>query len=653
MSTSQRSPAPRRQDGGTSPPPLDPPAVGTPEASTGGPGGGFSTRTKLIASGAVLAMLVVGGVGYSLLAGGGGVEYQNLSYAGESPFTPPVGTDQPGFTAPPGAGGPQPGDAGGLYAVDPARPACDGNALVSALSGDPTKGAAWAGVFGLTADQIPSFVGSLTPAWLRTDTAVVDHGYENGRFTSVPATLAAGTAVLVNSYGEPTVKCFSGNPLTQRTTSTDPAAAEATGTSLDPTVTAITPAVAPIVTNTFFNPATGVPIPAPGKPDPKPDPGPNLIDPVGTLPIPTPTPAAQASFTHDGFVRLPDGRIMFQDGFIRPFPAFPGGKPNPDGSQTFPDGTVRNINGTIRKPIDLGGGRTLLPNGQVSPPFPAGISVTWLYNGQVMMVNGPDAILTTVDAMGKIVKQDFSSLQPGEVRNPDGSITTANGETVDPFNTPPPGGATRVPVPLEKGGVLLPNGTNVPGPDEQALPRALQANNNPEVDKNPEARLAQPPGPTLMLPNGQTVRVVGADGQPLTGATVRPDGVVVGPDGQPIPGATMVAPEGTAVGPDGQALTPEGQPVPGVAPGPGATTACPATTPDCTPLVDPGAQTPPAGEGDGTQPPAGAETGGGETGGGETGGGETGSGETGAGETGGGDTGGGTGGETGGDTGGN
>jgi hypothetical protein len=34
-------------------------------------------------------------------------------------------------------------------------------------------------------------------------------------FTAYPAVLQAGTAVFVNSYGEPTVKCFSGNPLSK------------------------------------------------------------------------------------------------------------------------------------------------------------------------------------------------------------------------------------------------------------------------------------------------------------------------------------------------------------------------------------------------------------------------------------------------------
>ena len=65
-------------------------------------------------------------------------------------------------------------------------------------------------------------MSSLQPVLLRSDTAVTSHGYADATFTAYPAVLQAGTAVFVNSYGEPTVKCFSGNPLTRA--HADPAA---------------------------------------------------------------------------------------------------------------------------------------------------------------------------------------------------------------------------------------------------------------------------------------------------------------------------------------------------------------------------------------------------------------------------------------------
>ena len=40
------------------------------------------------------------------------------------------------------------------------------------------------------------------------------YGYANGHFVAYPAVLQAGTAVFINSYGEPKTKCFSGNLLT-------------------------------------------------------------------------------------------------------------------------------------------------------------------------------------------------------------------------------------------------------------------------------------------------------------------------------------------------------------------------------------------------------------------------------------------------------
>src|SRR5258706_80541 len=61
-------------------------------------------------------------------------------------------------------------------------------------------------------------VAGLTPVILRTDTAVVNHGFVNGQATTVPAVLQAGTAVLVDKNGVPVTKCFCGNPLTQPTT---------------------------------------------------------------------------------------------------------------------------------------------------------------------------------------------------------------------------------------------------------------------------------------------------------------------------------------------------------------------------------------------------------------------------------------------------
>ena len=48
---------------------------------------------------------------------------------------------------------------------------------------------------------------------LRADTWVTNHDYRDGRAIPIQAVLQAGTAVLVDAYGTPRVKCYCGNPL--------------------------------------------------------------------------------------------------------------------------------------------------------------------------------------------------------------------------------------------------------------------------------------------------------------------------------------------------------------------------------------------------------------------------------------------------------
>ena len=97
-----------------------------------------------------------------------------------------------------------------------AIPACDGQQLVAALQADDKRAAAWAQAENIRATDIPAFVAGLTPVLLRADTAVTAFGYDDPAFFSYPAVLQAGTAVLINGRGEPTVKCYNGNPLASR-----------------------------------------------------------------------------------------------------------------------------------------------------------------------------------------------------------------------------------------------------------------------------------------------------------------------------------------------------------------------------------------------------------------------------------------------------
>lgn len=136
-----------------------------------------------------------------------------VSSTGANPFTAPMGVDQQNVTPPPNSGGSFPGDTVGLFGGTENEATCDKAQLVTFLQQDRAKAAAWAGVVGIAIDEIPSFIAALTPAVLRSDTRVINHGFVDGKATEIPAVFQAGTAVLVDVHGMPVTKCFCGNPL--------------------------------------------------------------------------------------------------------------------------------------------------------------------------------------------------------------------------------------------------------------------------------------------------------------------------------------------------------------------------------------------------------------------------------------------------------
>jgi hypothetical protein len=105
------------------------------------------------------------------------------------------------------------GDTDGLFGGTRNESTCDGQGLINYLQQQPAKAAAWASVPKISVDQIPGYIQQLTPVRLRADTRVLDHGYVNGQAYSRPAVLQAMTAVLVDKYGMPRVRCMSGSPL--------------------------------------------------------------------------------------------------------------------------------------------------------------------------------------------------------------------------------------------------------------------------------------------------------------------------------------------------------------------------------------------------------------------------------------------------------
>lgn len=111
------------------------------------------------------------------------------------------------------------GDASGMYGSPGGEGAvCDTASLVSMITRDKTRARVWSGLLGTTPDKIRPTIAAMTSLILRSDTLVMNSDYKNGKAIQYPAVLQAGTAVLVDRYGVPKVKCNCGNPLAQAPT---------------------------------------------------------------------------------------------------------------------------------------------------------------------------------------------------------------------------------------------------------------------------------------------------------------------------------------------------------------------------------------------------------------------------------------------------
>jgi hypothetical protein len=141
------------------------------------------------------------------------VEYETPSDPGDDPFTTVAdveGSEVVRFTPGPGsADRSEPfGGSGSLHV-------CDREKLVDFLLSHPQQRRAWAGVLDIEPDEdsVSRYIRSLTPVTLTVDTRVTNHNFVNGRAVPFQSILAAGTAVLVDKYGRPVVRCKCGNPL--------------------------------------------------------------------------------------------------------------------------------------------------------------------------------------------------------------------------------------------------------------------------------------------------------------------------------------------------------------------------------------------------------------------------------------------------------
>jgi hypothetical protein len=150
------------------------------------------------------------------------VTREPVNTAGENPFMPAVGQDAPNVVTPTKTGGTFSGGTPGLYGGTRDNRTCDAAKLTGFLDSHPGQAQAWASTLGIRTTEIDSYVSTLTPVLLRSDTSVTNHGYVDGSATVVSSVLQAGTAVFVDKYGSPVVRCYCGNPLTAPTLVTAP-----------------------------------------------------------------------------------------------------------------------------------------------------------------------------------------------------------------------------------------------------------------------------------------------------------------------------------------------------------------------------------------------------------------------------------------------
>lgn len=184
------------------------------------------SRKKVFALVAAVVLLIAGGTAAYFVPGmmrsQAAMSYISASDPGPDPFmdTP---TDQQvlsqfesasmsGVAAQSGA---VDGSDPNIYGGSGSMSVCDAEQLIANLSGNEQLNAAFASGVGVNAADVPRFIRSLQPMVLMQDTWVTNHGFAGGRATPFQAVLQRGTAVLVDAYGVPRVRCSCGNPLAE------------------------------------------------------------------------------------------------------------------------------------------------------------------------------------------------------------------------------------------------------------------------------------------------------------------------------------------------------------------------------------------------------------------------------------------------------
>ncbi|WP_344589132.1 DUF6777 domain-containing protein, partial [Kitasatospora paracochleata] len=261
----------------------EPPVREVPGAGGGGrPPWWRNPRILAVAAGVIVAGVVLGVVltsqsstnSSNQASGQQQVALQPVAATGQDPFTGSVAAEQPAssaYASPAGAtpyaspSGTLSGGDAGLYGGSQKVASCDVPKLSGYLAANPDKAQAWAGVEGIQPNTIDAYLKGLTPVVLRADTRVTNHGYSNGQATPYQAVLQSGTAVLVDSYGVPRVRCACGNPLkppADTGASTSYSGSAWSSFSPDHVVT-VTPAPKKVDSMVLIDPKTGKPFTRP------------------------------------------------------------------------------------------------------------------------------------------------------------------------------------------------------------------------------------------------------------------------------------------------------------------------------------------------------------------------------------------------------
>ena len=137
------------------------------------------------------------------------ITFQEPEDPGNDPFTPPADEEGDETVEVAASGEVQPFGGSGSNRV------CDRDKLIKFLKSNSQRRAEWARVLGIDPDfeSVKEYIAKLHPVTLTRDTQVTNHAFTNGRAVPFQAILQAGTAVLVDKYGVPVVRCYCGNPL--------------------------------------------------------------------------------------------------------------------------------------------------------------------------------------------------------------------------------------------------------------------------------------------------------------------------------------------------------------------------------------------------------------------------------------------------------